>query len=201
MARTGVTLFRGGVFFACALPALWLFAAWQRNTLGIYPEEAAIHFLGRWGLNLLLLTLALGLAYRLSGWVGFMAVRRQLGLWAFVYLATHAWIWMFLDMGGDSALIAEQLAQLHYLQVGLASLVILVPLVLTSVSMARTWLGRVRWQWLHRLAYPAAAGGVVHVWLLTRADFSQALNYALVLALLVIMRVGRAWLNHRRSVR
>jgi sulfoxide reductase heme-binding subunit YedZ len=53
-------------------------------------------------------------------------------------------------------------------------------------------LGAVRWRKLHRLAYAAAALAVLHFAWRVKADISEPLAYAVVLALLLGVRVRRA---------
>ncbi|WP_421622030.1 sulfite oxidase heme-binding subunit YedZ [Alkalilimnicola ehrlichii] len=189
--------FRVLVLVACATPALWLVWAWFNAELGANPAEAVVHFTGRFGLALLLATIALGPAFRLSGWVGFMVARRQLGLWAFVWLVAHALAWMGLDQYWDWPWIWQDLWGLEYIRYGLAGLVLLVPLALTSFRATQLALGRTRWQWLHRLVYLSAALGVVHFWILTRADYRDVVIYGAVLAALAAFRLGCAVVDRR----
>ncbi len=197
--RSQIRLFRWGLFIGLLAPLAWFYWAWLNGRLGVFPEETLLHALGRLGLILLLATLALGPAFRLTGWRGFMAVRRQLGLWSFTYLLLHFLVWLGLDQGWYWSFIAAELRELRYLQVGLVSLLLLVPLVLTSVPRAQYLLGLRRWQWLHRLAYVSAAGGVLHFWLLARVERLEVWLAAVVLALLVVFRLGDAvWRHHQR---
>jgi len=48
-----------------------------------------------------------------------------------------------------------------------------------------------RWTQLHRLAYAAAAAGVVHYWWLVKADIRWPLAYGVVLAILLGVRLVR----------
>ncbi len=190
--RLLIRLFRWCLFAAVLAPLLWLWWGWQTGRLGVFPEEVLLHALGRIGLVLLLATLALGPLFRLTGWRGFMAVRRQLGLWSFTYLLLHFLAWLGLDQGWYWEFIVAELREIRYLQVGLVSLLLLVPLVLTSVPQAQRLLGLRRWQWLHRLAYVSAAGGVVHFWLLARFERPEVWLAAAVLASLVVFRLADA---------
>lgn len=185
------------VLAAGAAPALWLTGAWFSAELGANPAEAVVHFTGRFGLALLLATIALGPAFRLTGWVGFMAVRRQLGLWAFFWLVAHALAWMGLDQYWDWPWIWQDLWGLAYIRYGLAGLLLLIPLALTSFRAAQQALGKTRWQWLHRLVYVSAALGVVHFWVLTRADYRDVILYAAVLAALAAFRIGCVIVDRR----
>jgi sulfoxide reductase heme-binding subunit YedZ len=82
-------IWRIGVFIATAVwPLLWLYEAW-RSALGPDPGKVLVDRLGLGTLILLLITLAMTPLQKLSGWAGWIAVRRQLGLWCFAYVVLH----------------------------------------------------------------------------------------------------------------
>ncbi|SEL05087.1 sulfite oxidase heme-binding subunit YedZ [Ectothiorhodospira marina] len=186
------TLARLGVLAAAATPLAWLLWAWHADHLGVLPEEALLHYLGRWGLYWLLATLALGPAFRLTGWTAFMVVRRPMGLWAFTYLSLHLLVWLGLEQAWLWDFIFEEISRMLHLQLGMISLLLLIPLVLTSVRRAQTLLGLHRWRWLHRLAYLSAAGGLWHFALVDRGDRPEVLASVTVLVGLVCFRLGDA---------
>ena len=55
-------------------------------------------------------------------------------------------------------------------------------------------LGAKRWKRLHMLVYPAAMLGVVHFFMMVKADVREPLIYATVLALLLGWRAATRWL-------
>lgn len=77
----------------------------------------------------------------------------------------------------------------RYITVGFASLVLLIPLAVTST---RGWIRRLgkRWQKLHRLAYVSAGLGVLHYYWQARADTFWPLVAAVVLAGLFAIRLA-----------
>lgn len=143
--------------------ALW---AWYAGRLGVLPEEVVMHAAGRGGLLLLLVVLGCGFATRLTGWRGFVAVRRQLGLWAFAVLGGHVALWAWFDQGGDPAIMAAEIAHIAYLQVGVAAFLMLVPLVITSIPRVQRAMRRSSWRRLHLGAHAAAGAGLLHYFLL-----------------------------------
>ncbi|MCG5525708.1 ferric reductase-like transmembrane domain-containing protein [Ectothiorhodospira haloalkaliphila] len=189
------TLARLAVLAAALTPLFWMAWAWHTDHLGVFPEETLLHHLGRWGLYWLLATLALGPAFRLTGWTAFMAVRRQMGLWAFTYLSLHLLVWLGLEQAWFWDFIVEEIARMLHLQVGLISLLLLVPLVLTSMRRTQALLGPRRWQWLHRLGYLSAAGGIWHFALVDRGDRPEVLVSAIVLMGLIGFRLGDGLLS------
>ena len=182
------------VFVLCLLPLAWLLA----RTVGIgglglgaNPVDELQDRLGEWGLRLLLLTLCVSpLATELrKPWL--MTVRRMLGLFAFAYVVLHFLNWLVLDQWFDLRAIAADIARRPYITVGFASLLLLVPLAVTSTGGWMRRLGR-RWHRLHRLVYPAAILACVHFWWQVKADWREPAIYAGLLAVLLGWRFVRA---------
>ena len=174
---------------ACAAPLVWLYQAWHADALGFNPAEAVVHTLGRIGLGLLLATLILGTLAHVFRAPKLLVLHPLLGIGAFVYLTLHAAAWAGLDMVWDWEFIAMEMADLQYLQVGLVSLVLLIPLSLTSGrGLSHHW-GSTLWHWLHRLGYVAVAAGLLHLWIITRADYALPVIYMAGFALIVALRL------------
>ncbi len=196
-ASQRILAFRLLVMLAGSLPAAWLSWQWFFGDLGAVPAEAVVHFTGRTGLILLLVTIAFSPAFRLTGWVGIMIARRQMGLWAFFWLVAHMLAWMGLDQFWDWPWIRREMVDLPYIRYGAAALLLLVPLALTSFRYTQKAMGFSAWHWLHRLIYVSAALGVTHLWILTRADYRMPMLFAAVLAALVVFRVVDAAIHRR----
>ena len=196
-ASQRILAFRLLVMLAGSLPAAWLAWLWFFGDLGAVPAEAVVHFTGRTGLILLLVTIAFSPAFRLTGWVGIMIARRQMGLWAFFWLVAHMLAWMGLDQFWDWPWIRREMVDLPYIRYGAAALLLLVPLALTSFRYTQKAMGFSAWHWLHRLIYVSAALGVTHLWILTRADYRMPMLFAAVLAALVVFRVVDAAIHRR----
>jgi sulfoxide reductase heme-binding subunit YedZ len=77
----------------------------------------------------------------------------------------------------------------------MASWLLLVPLAGTSTNAMLKRLGGKRWQRLHRLVYLIAIGGVLHYWLLVKADTRIPLTFAAVLAILLGYRIFKAYVK------
>ena len=196
-ASQRILAFRLLVMLAGSLPAAWLAWQWFFGDLGAVPAEAVVHFTGRTGLILLLVTIAFSPAFRLTGWVGIMIARRQMGLWAFFWLVAHMLAWMGLNQFWDWPWIRREMVDLPYIRYGAAALLLLVPLALTSFRYTQKAMGFSAWHWLHRLIYVSAALGVTHLWILTRADYRMPMLFAAVLAALVVFRVVDAAIHRR----
>ncbi|MCP5157520.1 MAG: sulfoxide reductase heme-binding subunit YedZ [Ectothiorhodospiraceae bacterium] len=176
-------------FAAAGAPLVALTAAALGGGLGANPVETITHETGEWGLRLLLATLAVTPLRRLTGWQLLGRVRRMLGLWSFFYVGVHFATYAVLDAGLDLGFIVEDIVKRPYITVGFATLVMLVPLAVTSTDGAVRRLGGRRWRALHRLAYLAGVGGVVHFLWLVKADLLEPLVYLVVLTGLLAARI------------
>ena len=175
------------VFLACLVPFAGLVHGAVIGDLGANPVERVTDVSGQWGLRLLLVTLAITPLRRLTGWNGWMSLRRMLGLFAFFYVTLHLLTWIGLDQGFDLASIGADIVKRPYVTVGFAAWLLLLPLALTSTRGMMRRLGR-NWQRLHRAVYPAAALGILHHLWQVRADPLEPLIYAAVLAALLLLR-------------
>jgi sulfoxide reductase heme-binding subunit YedZ len=154
-----------------------------------------IHTLGTWGLNFLLLTLAVSPLREFTGWPHWLRFRRLLGLYAFAYLLLHLLAYVVVDQGLAWDVLVEDVLERPWITIGVAGLLLLVPLAVTST---RGWMRRLgrRWTSLHRLVYPATALGLWHFYWQVKLDVREPLLYALAFALLMAWRVRR-WRRRR----
>ena len=192
LLRPGFAWLKAGVFLAALVPFGVIAAAAVSGELGANPVEALIHHFGEWALRLMLATLAVTPLRRLTGWSQAVRLRRMLGLFAFFYAALHLATYVVLDRSLLVEEILEDLTERPYIMVGFAGFVLLVPLAATSTNAMIRRLGGRRWRLLHRLAYVAAAAGVVHFWWLVKADVREPLIHAAILALLLALRLPPA---------
>lgn len=179
------------VFLICLLPSLLLVASAfsvAGMSLGANPIEALLHELGRWGLKFLLLTLTITPLRRWSGWNWLVGYRRMLGLFAFFYILLHFAAYAVLDQGLDMSAIFEDIVKRPYITLGMAGLLMLIPLAVTSTRGMMRRLGK-RWQKLHRLVYVIAIVAVWHFYWQVKLDTLDASIYAIILAVLLGARV------------
>lgn len=187
--RASFAWVKAGVFLAALVPLGAIVAAAASGELGANPVEALLHHFGEWSLRLMLATLAITPLRRLTGWSQAVRLRRMLGLFAFFYAALHLATYVVLDRSLLVEEVLEDLTERPYIMVGFAAFVLLVPLAATSTNAMVRRLGGRRWRMLHRLAYFAAAAGVVHFWWLVKADVREPLIHAAILALLLALRL------------
>jgi sulfoxide reductase heme-binding subunit YedZ len=188
------------LWLAALTPGLWVFWRGLNGDLGADPVRALELALGKKGLQLLILSLAVTPLRRFTG-VNLMRFRRALGLLAFTYITAHFLAWLLLDMGGfwDQAL--RDIVKRPYITIGMAALALLAPLAITSNAASIRRLGA-RWRALHKLAYPAALLGAVHYTLIGKTWMAGALIYLGIVLLLLALRLPAARLfSFRASLR
>lgn len=184
-----VQFYRLLVVVNSAVPLLML--AWDalRGNLGANPTTSALHVTGMLALVFLLLSLAITPVKTLSGWGGWLTFRRSLGLYAFFYAALHFGIYVTFDRGLSVPSTMHELLSRTFLQIGFVSLLLMVPLAVTSTNALQRKLGPKRWKRLHMLAYPIAILAVAHFFMSVKSDVREPLVYAGVLAILLSTRV------------
>ncbi|HEX4420691.1 MAG TPA: ferric reductase-like transmembrane domain-containing protein [Kofleriaceae bacterium] len=177
--------------------------AWDayHGQLGVNEVNFAIRTTGLIGLVLLVLSLVVTPLRRLTGWAPLIAIRRNLGVLAFVYLATHFAIFFAFDRAGSLSSTVTEIVERVYLWFGTAALVGLIPLAITSTDAMVSRLGARRWKRLHRLAYPIAICGAVHYYLLVKSDIRQPFVFAVVIGALLVYRVVRHYVDLRGELR
>ena len=181
------------LFLVCLLPlAVLLLQAFEVRgmNLGANPVEKLLHELGRWGLKFLFLTLAVTPLRRWTGWNWILRFRRMLGLFAFFYVLLHFLTYAVLDQGLDVALVIEDVIKRPYITLGMAGLLLLIPLAVTSTRGMMRRMGK-RWVKLHRLVYVIAILGVWHFYWQVKLDTLEALVYAIILAVLLATRIRK----------
>lgn len=157
--------------------------------LGANPIQALLDRLGFWTLAMLTATLAAGPLNAQLGLAWPLRVRRALGLLTFGYAALHLVAYAGVDQALDLRAILADVVKRPFITVGFATFLVLLPLALTSTDAWVRRLGFRRWKRLHRLAYLAALGGVVHFIWRVKADLRQPVLFAVALGLLLLARL------------
>jgi sulfoxide reductase heme-binding subunit YedZ len=185
------------VFLALLAPFIIMVFHAATGGLSANPIEDVLHRSGLWGLRILLLSLAITPLKRLFGWNVLIRFRRMVGLFAFFYLVLHFSIYLGLDRFFSIDDIVEDIAVRPFITVGFTSLLLLLPLAVTSTKKMVKRLGGKRWTRLHRLVYPAAVGGVIHFIWAVKLDNREPTVYAVLLGILLTLRVPM-WIEQAR---
>ncbi|MGR3896382.1 MULTISPECIES: protein-methionine-sulfoxide reductase heme-binding subunit MsrQ [Pseudomonas] len=181
-------LFRFAAFLlACVWPLYWLAQA-VLDALGPDPGKVLVDRMGQGALVMLLVTLCMTPLQKLTGWSGWIVVRRQLGLWCFAYVLMHLCAYLFFILGLDWGQLGVELRKRPYIIVGSLALVGLLALAVTSNRYSQRRLGA-RWKKLHRLVYVILGLGLLHFLWIVRADLKEWTVYAVIGGLLMLLRV------------
>ncbi|MGD0814385.1 MAG: ferric reductase-like transmembrane domain-containing protein [Verrucomicrobiota bacterium] len=181
------------VLVNAAVPgALLGWDAWHHK-LGANPVNFAILTTGMSTLVFLMLTLLVTPVRKITGLNWIISFRRTLGLYAFFYACLHFLIFFSLDRSFSISSTLSEMVKRKYLMVGIAGLLVMVPLAVTSTNAMIKRLGGKRWRALHRLVYVAAIAGVIHYYMQVKADVRQPLAFGAVLAILLGYRLAVYW--------
>jgi sulfoxide reductase heme-binding subunit YedZ len=172
---------------ALSFPLFWFYQGLMRLT-GPDPGKVLVDSLGQGGLILLLLTLSMTPLRRLTAWGGWLAVRRQLGLWCFFYIVLHLCGYLLFILGLRFDRLVADISERPYIIVGVLAWLGLLPLALTSNRYSQRRLG-VRWRQLHRLVYPILGLALLHMLWVVRSDIGEWLLYAASGAALMLLRL------------
>jgi sulfoxide reductase heme-binding subunit YedZ len=190
MNPTGVRYLKLILFFLSLAPALLLLEGALDDALGANPVETLVRSTGDWTLRFLLFTLLITPLRNLTGQSLLLRLRRMLGLFAFFYAGLHLSLYIGLDKFLYWGEILADIYKRPFITVGMLAFLMLVPLAVTSTNAMMRRLGR-RWVRLHKLIYVIAVAAVIHFYMLVKADVTEPLIYAAILAVLFIFRLPR----------
>jgi sulfoxide reductase heme-binding subunit YedZ len=179
-----------GIFALMTAPAIGLFYLASTNQLGADPAKEIVDELGQWAIRLLIITLCASTFSRRLNIRVLLQHRRMLGLFALFYALLHLFAVSTFILGWRVDLLIRELTDRPYIMLGMASLLLLIPLGVTSTKGWQKRLGR-RWTALHTLIYPATLLALLHLVLLIRASVLEAIIYTLLILALLTERLFR----------
>lgn len=172
---------------AASVPCYWLYLG-TIAALGPDPGKVLVDNLGEGALVMLLCSLAMTPLQRLTAWSGWVAFRRQLGLWSFAYAVLHVSAYLYFLLGLDFTGFTAGLVERPYIAAGAIALMGLSALAATSNGGSMRKLGK-RWKKLHRVVYPIVLIVLLHMLWVVRADAGRWALYATVAAVLLLARL------------
>jgi len=184
--RGRLSALRIGALALMTAPALRLFQMWAMDELGPEPLEYATHETGRWAIRLLIISLAVTPVGKILDWQKLFQLRRMIGLGALAWVSLHALLYVG-DQNWVLWRVAIEIFTRVYLIIGFVALVGLAVLGWTSTDEWVRRLGR-RWKRLHRLVFPIALLALLHAFIQSKADTSQAVILAGLLIWLLAWR-------------
>ena len=182
-----VLLLKIAIHLFAFLPLLGLYLLAFDDQLGADPVEEVIHFTGIGAFNLLLLSLLItpvAKKYR-QGYL--LQVRRLLGLYSFSYALLHLLNFLAFEVQFDLELFFAEIFDRPYITVGMAALLILLSLAVTSISAIRRKMGR-KWQQLHNGVYFALLLIALHFLWSVKSDIVEPMIYFAMAVFLLSLR-------------
>jgi sulfoxide reductase heme-binding subunit YedZ len=182
------------------LAVLWIMMLNGLETpMGWDPVKWTHHYLGDTAIRILLIALAISPIRDITGWAPIVVIRRRIGLAAFFYAALHMLAYLGLDREWSLAKLWDDVVIRTYITLGMAALVLMIPLAITSNNSMIRRMGRKAWDRLHWLIYPLAILAVAHNILMQKTLFQvQPMAHAAILALLLGWRIVRWGLRRFR---
>ncbi len=167
-----LSLIKLAVVILALLPAAELALRWQMGRMGARPTTEALLWTGDWAVAFLLITLAITPARALFDWPAMATLRRRLGLAAAGYALLHVGLYVY-DQKWNLVVVALEILKRFYLTIGFAAVLIFVVLSITSTD---GWQRKLRrnWKRLHYLVYPLAVLALLHFFLQSKANVSDA---------------------------
>ena len=150
-------------------------------------------FTGRYGAYLLLISLLFTPLSQRWKWVKrHAAMRRNIGVWGFVYATLHVLIWITLEFNFDWPLMLDEIAGNLFILLGILAFILLLPLALTSTHRAVKHLGFPQWQMLHTFTYVAIPAVIVHHFMAQKTATVEPLVMGSVLLFVLVWRYRHA---------
>lgn len=184
MASAAQRLVKPGIALAMLTPWLWLGYLIYLETqqvgsgLGPDPVEELLHHLGEWSLIVLLCAFSVTPLQRRFGWAVLIRSRRMIGLFAFAFVLAHAGVYAVFYVELNWQLLLDEVVKRPYITLGMASLLILTALAVTSTRGWQRRLGR-RWKWLHRWIYLAVPLALAHLLWLRKDGYADLVVYSI----------------------
>ena len=169
-------------------PALWLLWRAVNHELGPRAMTEALHVTGEWAVRFLVATLALTPLQRLFRWPRLALIRRMLGVGAFTWAAGHLVLYV-ASQGFDVAHVASEIIYRYYLAIGFVALAGLALLTASSTDGMIARMGP-WWKRLHRTVYVLAVLAILHFFMQSKIDASEATLMAGLFLTLMVYRLA-----------
>lgn len=200
------------VFVAALTPVGWLIWAGLTGHLSVNPLSDLTNETGLWAIRFICITLAITPLRRITGWNWLIKFRRMIGNYAFFYGSLHFLVYVIADRfaGLDfpdgivsmttarnlAMSVGEDIYKRPFITIGFTTLMLMLPLAVTSTTGWIRRLGGKRWQALHRLVYAVGVAAVIHYYWLVKADVRSPLLYG---AIVVVLLGARAYWSRSKA--
>ncbi|MDC9720939.1 MAG: ferric reductase-like transmembrane domain-containing protein [Gammaproteobacteria bacterium] len=174
---------------------LCLFLLWGIYDALIGPDLVSElrDFTGRYGAYLLLISLLFTpLSLRLNWVKRHLTMRRNVGVWGFLYGVVHLVVWIALEFAYDWSLMLDEIAGNLFILLGVLAFILLLPLAATSNRWSLKRYGYQPWKNLHTLTYVAVPAVIAHHFMAQKSDVLEPILMALVLVIVLVWRYRNA---------
>jgi sulfoxide reductase heme-binding subunit YedZ len=182
-----IILFKSFIHFAALLPLVNAYYLALTDQLGADPVESIIHFTGIGAFNLLLLSLAITPISKHFKISLLLKVRRLVGLYSFTYALFHLLNFLVFEVQFDWSLFLNEIIDRPYITIGMAGLLILLTLAITSISILKKRMGK-HWQKLHNWVYLAVALVGIHFYWSVKSEIIEPSIYLFITFTLLALR-------------
>ena len=189
------------VFILLILPSLIWSGMFISGNLGVNPIDILMDKLGEMALRLLILVLIVSSLSQFPFLRSLQNLRRLLGLVAFYYIFLHLTCYVFLDHFFNFTFIFKDVIKRPFITFGFLGFILLLPLVFTSTDNMVKKLRFKVWKKIHYLVYVVILLGILHFYLITKADKTEPLIYLGIVALLFFIKICRKIITRRVVLR
>jgi sulfoxide reductase heme-binding subunit YedZ len=182
-----VVLFKLFIHLGALLPLVNAYYLAFTDQLGADPVESIIHFTGIGAFNLLLLSLLITPISKRFKFSLLLKVRRLVGLYSFTYALIHLLNFLAFEVQFDWSLFLSEIIERPYITIGMAGLLILITLAITSISVLKKRMGQ-RWQKLHNWVYLAVALVGIHFYWSVKSEIIEPSIYLFITFVLLAFR-------------
>jgi sulfoxide reductase heme-binding subunit YedZ len=159
-------------FFALLIPGIIIATRWSLGEYQPRPVNEVVHRTGLWAIRILFVSLAITPLRQMLAMPKLIAVRRMIGVTAFVYVLVHLGLYA-LDESFHLLKVGTEILVRYYLLIGFIALMLLGVLAATSTANAVRNLGGKHWQNVHRLSYGIAVLAVAHHYMQSKVNVSE----------------------------
>jgi sulfoxide reductase heme-binding subunit YedZ len=166
---------------------MYLYLLIDSDRLGADPVKEMIHFLGKTGLNFLIVTLAITpLSKRLKQPL-LCCLKRLLGLYSFAWICLHLIAFLWLELNWEVGFLFDEVIKRPYLTLGMTAWFILLLLSITSLNAIKRKMKK-SWLTLHRWVYVAIMLGAIHYYWSVKSGLIEPTIYLVVCLVLLSER-------------
>jgi len=179
-----ITLIKVIIHLASLSTLMYLYLLIDSNRLGADPVKEMIHFLGKTGLNYLLITLTVTPISKRFKQPLLGRLKRLLGLYSFAWVVLHLTAFLWLELNWEVSLLIEEVIKRPYLTLGMLAWIILLLLSITSLTAIKRRMKQA-WFTLHRWVYVAVLLATIHYYWSVKSGLIEPTIYFVICFILL----------------